>query len=274
MGAPTSLGARFTCKVRDHKHTRQHPQRLASRHAPWHHGGMVQVVCEWGLAGVEAWASKAAAFVIVDVLSFSTAVSVAVDRGASIIPFPYGDPEAAMAAAEARGAILASPKRALGGQLSLSPTSFREVTPRASVLLPSPNGSRLSLATGAVPTFCGSLRNAAAVAKAACEAAGEGLVAVIAAGERWPDQSLRPAIEDWLGAGAIIGAIEGLESSEATLARESYAALGRGLERLVRESISGRELIDRGFGADVEVALEVQSSSVVPVLIDGEYRAL
>lgn len=235
---------------------------------------MVQVVCEWGLGGVEAWASKAAAFVIVDILSFSTAVSVAVDRAASIIPFPFGDPEAAVAAAQARGAILASPKRALGGQLSLSPSSLRNVSPGARVLLPSPNGSRLSLATGAVPTYCGSLRNAAAVAKAARAGAGGGVVVVIAAGERWPDQSLRPAIEDWLGAGAIISALEGLESSEARLARASYAAIGLGLGPLVRESISGRELIDRGFGADVEVALEVQSSSVVPVLIDGEYKAL
>jgi 2-phosphosulfolactate phosphatase len=127
---------------------------------------MVKVVCEWGLAGVEAWTSKATAFVIVDVLSFSTAVSVAVERGASIIPFAYGDPEAAAIEAAARGALLASPKRALGGQLSLSPSSLRNVSPGARVLLPSPNGSRLSLATGAVPTFCASLRNAASVAKA------------------------------------------------------------------------------------------------------------
>jgi 2-phosphosulfolactate phosphatase len=234
---------------------------------------MVQVVCEWGLAGVDAWASRASAFVIVDVLSFSTAVSVAVDLGASVIPFPYGDPEAAAAEAEARGAVVASPRRALGGQLSLSPSSLRNISPGARVLLPSPNGSRLSLATGAVPTFCGSFRNAAAVAKAACAMAGDGLVVVIAAGERWPDQSLRPAIEDWLGAGAVIDGLDGLESSEARLARASYVTVGRGLGALVRESISGRELIDRGFEADVEVALEVQSSNIAPVLIDGEYRA-
>jgi 2-phosphosulfolactate phosphatase len=43
---------------------------------------------------------------------------------------------------------------------------------------------------------------------------------------------------------------------------------------MVRESISGRELIDRGFGADVEVALEIESSAVVPTLKDGEYAAL
>ena len=211
---------------------------------------------------------------IVDVLSFSTAVSVAVDQAASIIPFRYGDPEAAAAEAAARGAVLASPKRALGGQLTLSPSSLRTVSAGARVLLPSPNGSLLSLATGATPTFCGSLRNAGAVARAARAAAGEGIVAVIAAGERWPDQSLRPAIEDWLGAGAIIQALDGLEFRKPRWRGLPMRVAGRGLDSLVRESISGRELIDRGFGADVEVALEVQSSNAAPILVNGEYRAL
>jgi 2-phosphosulfolactate phosphatase len=82
---------------------------------------MTKVICEWGLAGIETWRSQASAFVIVDILSFSTAVSVAVDRGASIIPFVHGDPEAAASEAARRGAIAASPKRALGGQYSLPP---------------------------------------------------------------------------------------------------------------------------------------------------------
>jgi 2-phosphosulfolactate phosphatase len=235
---------------------------------------MAKVVCEWGLAGVEAWRSRAAVFVIVDVLSFSTAVSVAVDQGAAIIPFPHGDPEAAAAEAARRGAVAASPKRALGGQLSLSPSSLRQLTPGSKLLLPSPNGSRLSLATGDAPTLCGALRNHRVVAEAARAIAGDGVVVVIAAGERWPDQSLRPAIEDWLGAGAIIRGLSGDENAEASLARIAFEGAEEGLDALVRDSLSGRELIARGFGVDVDIALETGAIRSVPILRNGAYRAL
>lgn len=235
---------------------------------------MAKVVCEWGYAGIEAWLPRASVFIIVDVLSFSTAVSVAVERGATVLPFPFGDAEAAQAEAARRGAVAAAPKRALGGQLSLSPTSLRSLTAGARVLLPSPNGSRLSLETKGTPTICGCLRNAAAVAKAARAMAGEGIVAVIPAGERWQDQSLRPAIEDWLGAGAIIRALGGEPSSEATLASLAFTAAMPCLDLIVRESISGRELVDRGFEADVDLALEIESAMAVPVLRNREYSAM
>ena len=57
------------------------------------------VACEWGLHGIQALRERAAVLVIVDVLSFSTAVDVALARGASVIPFPFGNPALARAAA-------------------------------------------------------------------------------------------------------------------------------------------------------------------------------
>jgi 2-phosphosulfolactate phosphatase len=230
--------------------------------------------CEWGLQGVEALSPRAGVIVIVDVLSFSTAVGVAVARGAEIAPFPYGDLAAAEFEAARIGAVAAYPRKAAGGQLSLSPASLAKLNPGARVLLPSPNGSRLSLATGGTPTLCGALRNAGAVARAAAQIADGRDIAVIAAGERWSDDSLRPAIEDLLGAGAILSALPaGIDlSAEARLAADAFRSTRPHLAETIRDCLSGRELIDRNYGDDVEIALELDASDIVPRLLDGLYR--
>lgn len=234
---------------------------------------MSRIVCEWGLAGIEAWKASASVFVIVDVLSFSTAVSVSVERRATVIPFPYGDAAAAATEAARQRATAASPRSVGGGQLSLSPVSLKQIVSGSRLLLPSPNGSRLSLTTGDIPTISGCLRNARAVAQMADCIAGDGTVAIIAAGESWPDQTLRPAIEDWLGAGAIIAASSGKANAEAELAAKAYVAVEANLADVVRESRSGRELTGWGYGEDVEVALEVDSTNVVPIMRNGAYEA-
>lgn len=234
---------------------------------------MTKVVCEWGLSGIEAWKASADLFIIVDVLSFSTAVSVSVERGATVFPFPYGDAAAAAVEAARHGAVAASPRSAGGGQLSLSPVSLKQIEPGSRLLLPSPNGSRLSLNTGSIPTISGCLRNARAVGDAANRLAGDGTIVVIPAGERWPDQTLRPAIEDWLGAGAIIEALDGILGAEADLAAEAYKAVKSRLPYIIRKSRSGRELSGWGYAEDVEVALEVGVTDVVPLMRDGAYQA-
>lgn len=232
---------------------------------------MGRVLAEWGMAGIDALRGRVAVLVVVDVLSFSTAVDVAVSRGARVVPFPHGDPDAAELAAGRAGAVLAQPRRAAGGQFSLSPASLLQIPAGTRLMLPSPNGSRLSLAGGGTPVLAGCLRNAAAVARAALGLAGDGAVGVVPAGERWPDDSLRPAIEDLIGAGAIVAALGLPCSPEAELMRD--AAAGADIPRLIRGSVSGRELAEGGFPRDVELALEREVSAVAPLLVDGAYQA-
>jgi 2-phosphosulfolactate phosphatase len=100
---------------------------------------------------------------------------------------------------------------------------------------------------------------------------------VVPAGERWPDGSLRPAVEDLLGAGAVLAALD-LPSSalspEAAAARAAFLALGpHDAADAVRTSSSGQELIEGGFAGDVDVAVELDASTAVPVLVGGCFRA-
>ena len=135
--------------------------------------------CDWAQPGLES-IGRDAAVVIVDVFSFGTAVTLAVERGAIVYPWP-----------------------------------------------------------GA------------------------------AAGERWPDGTTRVAIEDWLGAGAVLASLGGEQTSEARLAAAAFEASRFQLARILSESVSGRELVSRGFAADVTLAVDYDSSSVVPV-VDGD----
>src|SRR5208283_3811293 len=106
-------------------------------------------------------APVADAVIVVDVLVFSTAVDIAVARGASVLPYRWRD-SSAEAFAQSKGALLASPRSA--GGYSLSPPSLRSIPAGAGLVLPSPNGSTLCTMAGAVTTFTACLRNCRAVA--------------------------------------------------------------------------------------------------------------
>lgn len=227
------------------------------------------VRCEWGAHGVGELAPPCDVVVIVDVLSFSTCVEIAVSRDARVIPHVYDD-ASAFERAQRAGAILAEPRGSDG--FSLSPSSLLGIPAGSLLVLPSPNGATLSLATGETPTLLGCLRNAELVADAARKLGRR--VAVIPAGERWPDGSLRPALEDWLGAGAIIERLPGVRSPEAAMAAASYVVAGSGLLDRVWTSSSGEELVQRGFQEDVRLACQENIGVSVPHLVDGVYENL
>jgi 2-phosphosulfolactate phosphatase len=227
----------------------------------------VTVHCEWGLQGVKWLAPQSDAVVIVDVLSFSTAVDIAAARGAAILPYRWkdgGKDAAAEAYGHSKGAVLAGSRGASGGY-SLSPASLETIQPGEALVLPSPNGSTLSLAAAeTTPTYCACLRNARAVA-AHLGSAGFQRIAVVAAGEQWDDGSLRPCVEDLVGAGAVIAELRGTLSPEAEAAEAVFERFRNRLYEAIRESVSGRELAERGFERDIELAAEYGVSAAVPV---------
>ena len=233
----------------------------------------MQVISEWGLSGAQALKNRADVFIVVDVLSFSTCVDVACANGAKVFPFPIHDREAAQTEALRLDAELAGKRSDVDAKYSLSAPTLLTIPKGTRLVLPSPNGSHISFAAKGKPVFAGCLRNFSAVAKAASEMVGDGTVAVIPAGERWKDGSLRPAIEDLLGAGAIISEMNGAHSSEAMLARDAFLSARSDILKRVMDSVSGVELTERGFPQDVKIASELDVSTCAPVLTDEAYIA-
>jgi 2-phosphosulfolactate phosphatase len=215
--------------------------------------------CEWGPNAVAALA-PADVTIVVDVFSFTTCVDVAVSRGAAIIPFSWNDSSAADFA-RTHGADLAGRRRT--ARYSLAPESYLEAPAGLRCVLPSPNGARVTLAAARVPVLiAGCLRNARAVAMTA-QARGS-TFNVIPAGERWLDGSLRPALEDMLGAGAILHWLPGPRSPEADAAVALFEAYRGRLIDTLDQCASGRELDGRGHSRDKIIAGQLDVSSCVP----------
>lgn len=202
-----------------------------------------QVRLEWGPEGLRRLA-HAEVVVIVDVLSFSTTVIDAVADGADR---PL---DAASRATAIDGAAVAE----------------------------------AAAATGAI-VLLGALRNATAVADAILaeqERRGARMsVSIIAAGERDARDAapgVRFAVEDQLGAGAIVDALaaRGIDhtSPDAAVAGESFRALRRATAHLLTASGSGLELTAAGRRDEVLGAAKLDAASVVPVLRDGAFTRL
>lgn len=238
---------------------------------------------DWGMDGLRALAPAADVVVIVDVLRFTSAVTAALEGGGTVLPLPWEWPDAAAFAAANHADLAGS--RGDGGP-SLSPTDLLARPCERPIVLPSPNGSALSYAAhghGASRVLAGCLRNASAVARFIHRRVGQRTsVAVIAAGERWggPDGRLRPALEDMLGAGAILAALDPSGSVGAPScspeARAARAAFGDARPRLFEalcSSASGVELLRRGWDDDIATSAALDVTTVVGELIGNAFVA-
>ncbi|GEB95540.1 hypothetical protein GCM10009724_15870 [Microbacterium lacticum] len=155
------------------------------------------------------------------------------------------------------------------------------------------NGAATSRAAAALDpapiVLLGCLRNASAVAEAiADEQRRRGArtsIALIAGDELVPADAgaaartaRRFAVEDLLGAGAIVDAlgVRGIDhtSPEAAAAGEAFRGLRAARRHLLAASGSGQELAERGAHDEVRAAAELDASTAVPVLREGVFVAL
>ena len=185
-----------------------------------------QVRLDWGVAGLTRLA-PADIIVVVDVLRFSSTVIDAVAAGRSV------------ASAQTEG-------WSRSGAAVVAAAS-----PEATVLV-------------------GGIRNSSAVARAVQtiqERRQERTsVAVIAAGEVDAGGALRFAVEDQLGAGAIVLALSdrGIDHTapDAAVAAEGFRALRGALRHMIGASGSGREL-----AAGVAATARIEASGLVPTSV-------
>jgi 2-phosphosulfolactate phosphatase len=256
-------GADFCCAL--------HQTRVVPEDSAYHRQSGFDVRCEWGPEGVQRLAPDSDVVVIVDVLSFTTSVDIAVARGAVVFPYRFRDASAVGYARE-HDALLAE-QNDLG--LSLKPHTLERIEAGCRLVMPSPNGSTLTTLTGSVPTLAGCLRNAPAVARRARELGRR--IAVIPAGERWPEDTLRPSLEDWLGAGAILSELAHLAGESRSPEAEAAAALFEitrpRLVPAIWDCVSGGEKKSRGFERDLELASDYGVSDCAPLLDGPCYRA-
>ncbi len=209
-----------------------------------------QVRLDWGVQGF-ARLAPADVVVVVDVLRFSTTVTDSVARGGTV--------DLADAVSWSRNGAAVAAAAADSGE--------------ATVLL-------------------AGLRNARAAARAVAvlqeRRQARTSVALIAAGEADAAGDVRFAVEDHLGAGAVVAALTDLgidhTAPDAAVSAEGFRALRRALRHMVSASGSARELADGVPSTErmiasgitpstIAEAAELDAVDAVPVLRDGVFVA-
>lgn len=223
---------------------------------------------DWGRRGARNAAERGDILIVVDVLRFSTTVVTVVRHGGEIYPCLEGEGPAAGAREGAGPPLFRG--------LSLSPGDYEQLAPGTRVVLTSLNGATCSRTGSLAPyLFVAALVNRAAVAAVVNEILDRNALSatVVACGEQWASpaegEGLRFAVEDYLGAGSVLAALRHSKSPEARVCESAFLGHQDRLAEVLRECASGRELLERGRGADVAHAARLDVYEVVPVMREG-----
>ena len=97
-------------------------------------------------------------------------------------------------------------------------------------------------------------------------------MAFVPAGERWPNGSFSASHRRPVGCRRNTHHLGLPSSPKAEVARNVFRKTKSEVGRLIRASVSGRELIERGFADDVDMAVALEVSVCAPMLAEGAYR--
>lgn len=233
---------------------------------------------EWGWRGAKTAVVRGDVLVVVDTLRFSTAATTCIQHGGLL--YPCRTPAEVMETAARVGAEAGGYRGEGPTRYGLSPQDYLSLQPGTRIAIPSPNGATCCRFGTACPAlFVGTLVNAAATARAVQTllATSDLNVTILACGERWEEEALeeasdgrlRFAIEDYLGAGAILSGLSGAKSPEAQVCEGAFYGAAGQLADILWECSSGRELRDKGLGEDVKLAAHLNRYDAVPMLQDS-----
>ncbi|MDE0545289.1 2-phosphosulfolactate phosphatase [Microbacterium sp. C7(2022)] len=218
-----------------------------------------QVRFDWGLSGLERLA-PADIVVVVDVLNFSTHVIAEFESGREVVP------DAATAAPGFDGAPIAALAGRSDGTVLLATHRNCGAVAREVMRVQTERGTRTSVAVIAAGERDG--LDDALVER-------DGLEAAAGAFAHGQSGAVRFAVEDFLGAGAVIAALGDLGidhcSPEAVAAAEAHRALRGATRHLLSASGTGRQLAAAGQGHALAAALAAGESAVVPRLRAGTF---
>jgi 2-phosphosulfolactate phosphatase len=206
--------------------------------------------------------------VVFDVLRATTTMAAALAVGVREI-LVYPDIESVRQAKKQIPDALACGEqqclRPEGFDLGNSPGDFNDHQEGKTLLMCTTNGTKAILAArGADQVFTGAIVNAQAVARKLREVAKN--VTLLCAGTNG-----EVAMEDAIGAGAVISFLEGAALSEgARKARQSFLAARDDLPRLLRATAGGRNIIRAQLERDIDFAARLNSFSVVGEVMDGD----
>ncbi|MDE2320665.1 MAG: 2-phosphosulfolactate phosphatase [candidate division NC10 bacterium] len=211
------------------------------------------------------------AVAVIDVIRATTTITMALHHGcAGVIPVRTLSEAGAVAKRLGGGVLLAGEReadRAVGFELGNSPAEYgRDRVKGKVVVLTTTNGTRaFQVVPGAQAIIACSFLNVSAAARRLTDTGLD--ILIVCAGQHG-----RFCLEDAVGSGMLIDRVLSISeracelSDSARAVHQLFATYRNDLLGMLRVCEWGRDIIQKGFGADLEICAQTDLTDIVPVM--------